>query len=73
MCMRKSTKKVALLQAEACVQPSGKGIYQEQAVEEVAYYTVLTTILSSFTGVTLRQIMYHEYIKEHSVVFSEKC
>lgn len=50
-----------------------KGIYQEQAVEEVAYYTELTTILSSFTGVTLRQIMYHEYIKEHSVFFSEKC
>lgn len=49
-----------------------KGIYQEQAVADLAYYTVLTTILSSFTRVTLRQIIYHEYLKEHGVVYVNK-
>lgn len=66
-------KNGGLIAGRGMCQALRKGIYQEQAVEEVAYYTVLTTILSSFTGVTLRQIMYHEYIKEHSVFFSEKC
>ena len=51
----------------------GKNRKSLEAVEEVAYYTVSTTSLSSCTCVTLRQIMYHEYLKEHSVVFSEKC